>query len=177
VGERFRYRQQGIAFLRALPTGASAAGLGFRAIEPSAAREFREGLAAFQQGALIAANPPAFWSLERIRPALLAEMKGACRPGGDLPAVIKVMTQSTLPYWSEENGRVHYRYEIDVKSPHYKSEGVVTLVTKAPATGGSPQTWQVEGIELARGRVVREEPKGGNPGNPMSRPKPPSPRR
>src|SRR5262249_15674736 len=112
VAERFEY-PKGATYLRK----AGVAGVAFRAADSTAAKQFTTELKKFQAGSILVANPPIFWYPDsrdpaRSRAALLKDMKEAFHREGTQGTAINLM-QSMMPFWTEKDGLVRFRYEAD----------------------------------------------------------------
>ena len=179
-----------LALNDSLPGGAfaapAAAGLGLRA---------QQVQAPFFKGAMVKSDEKTFWVPERpnIRDQLVSQVKNLFVPGREIPEHLTLpptTPRSPMPLWSEQNGRLLFSYDVDIRVPIQiiaptlpgalepaKSEsGTATveahIIVSCPSSvleSGNPE-WRFESLELIRGQ--RLDPNA--PAGPR-RPGPPRP--
>lgn len=147
----------------------------------------------FFQGALVKTDEPGFWAPEGYRQQLIGPIKQMFAPSSNKPRNLQVQDPlMTLPSWTEVNGRLVFRYDMEIgllvpiKPVGGEGETVVSpvlvagwLFVSCPAEAletGKPTDWRIEKMELVRGR--RLEPSGrGGPGIQQKKVEPPPPPR
>jgi hypothetical protein len=142
----------------------------------------------FFQGAIVKADEQVFYAPGKYREELIGPIKEMFAPGAPKPKNLHVPDAlMSLPSWTEANGRLVFRYDVEIglpiliKPPVGEGEPVLVPVivsawifVSCPAealASGEATDWRVEKLELVRGR----KPEGGaqRPGGPGRQTAPP----
>ncbi len=160
----------------------AAAGFGVRA------RQFQ---APFFKGVLVKEDEANFWVAggPDVRKQLVEKVKAVFAPGQEVPDKMRVQipmrSGSAIPLWSEENGRLVLRHDVDIivpvrvqqitlsgqaetkqsVEPDFRIEAY--LIVSCPAAAAeSAGAWRIDGVELIRAQRLEERQAGPTPRRP-----------
>ena len=145
----------------------AAVGVGMRAAHP---------LPPFFHGALVRSDEKVFWANHKYRQQFIDRVENLFAPGSMMVDTMTFNIRNTnkvVPLWSEENGRLFFRYGVDITMPlqipvktddgttlYEPGKGSVEgrLVLSCPSTALTSEKpeWRIESLELVRGRRLDE---------------------
>jgi hypothetical protein len=140
-------------------------------MEKDQSKEFKAGVTAFRQGAVVRADPDTFWAVPKEKDKIIAGVRGIF--GKDKNPEGLYLRQN-LPIYHRDAEQVRFRFDLMIPlPPEYGVQSQVVVTADARNGDPAPGDWRIESLDLFSGKsmIAGAPGPGGMPAKMPQRPR------